>query len=184
MRRERAQAGLDRLLVADVGEHRSEDRHARAVGRRNSQARLRHQRQQPGGLQGDGLAAGVRARDQQDTRRRNHLDRDGNHVISRSAEASRSNHLRCTHPTHPPLLDQQRVARGLELERAIDRKRRLDGVDGFRIPRLRLHHVELGRGLDRSVDIGGPGAERVRERQQDPADLFRLLLFERRRCRC
>ena len=67
---ERAEARVDRLLVADVGEQRSEHRQPRALGRRNVQARLRHQRQQPRRLERDGLAAGVRPGDEQAGRRR------------------------------------------------------------------------------------------------------------------
>ena len=48
----------------------------RAVRRRDEQPGLRHQRQQPGGLQRHGLAAGVRSGDDQHARRRNQQDVD------------------------------------------------------------------------------------------------------------
>ena len=39
--------------------------------------------------------------------------------------------------------------------------------------------VELGRDVDRALEIVGPAAERVGQRQQDAADLLGLLLLER-----
>ncbi len=58
VRRKGREVLLDRLVVADVGEHRIEDRQLGALGR-DRNARLRHQRQQTNGLQRHGLAAGV-----------------------------------------------------------------------------------------------------------------------------
>ena len=55
---------LDRLVVADIGQHGIEHRQLRAVGRHGN-AGLRHQRQQPSGFQADGFAAGVWAGDDQ-----------------------------------------------------------------------------------------------------------------------
>ena len=43
----------------------------------------------------------------------------------------------------------------------------------------RLQHVELGGRLDRALQVGRARAERVGQRQQDPADFLGLLLFER-----
>ena len=56
---------LDGLFVADVGEHVVKDCQLRAMLRRHLQAGLRHQRKQTGGLERHGLAAGVRAGDDQ-----------------------------------------------------------------------------------------------------------------------
>ena len=53
---ERAQAGRDRLLVADIREDRLETRARRPGLGGDVQARLRHQRQEARGLQRDGLA--------------------------------------------------------------------------------------------------------------------------------
>ena len=64
VRRKRAQALLDRLVVADVRQHLLEQREL-GLRRRHRQPRLRHQRQQPHGLQRHRLAAGVGAADQQ-----------------------------------------------------------------------------------------------------------------------
>ena len=74
---------------------------------------------------------------------------------------------------------EQRVARRLQLERAVGRQRRLDAVDRLREARPRLQHVELGRRLDRPLQVGGARAERVGQRQQDAADLLGFLLLER-----
>ena len=67
-------------------------RDLRAAGGRNQQARLRHERQQAGGLERDGLATGVRAGDDQDADRRNQqdVDRDGSAARHRSAFGARS----------------------------------------------------------------------------------------------
>ena len=64
VRRKRRKILLDRLIIADVGQHRIKHRrfHPR---RRNRNPRLRHQRQQPRGLQPHGLAARVRPRNNQ-----------------------------------------------------------------------------------------------------------------------
>ena len=68
MRRERRQALLDALLVANIGEDLTEHWHARRLSGRDMQAGLSHQRQQAGGLQRNCLAAGVWAGDQQDAK--------------------------------------------------------------------------------------------------------------------
>ena len=156
VRRERAQARVDRLLVADVGEDRSEHRQPRSVGGRNPQAGLRHQREQPGGLERDGLAAGVRTGDEQaPSPAESILIVTGTGVL------------------------QQRMPRRLQLERAVGRQRRLDAVDRLREARARLQHVELGRRLDRPLQVGRARAERVGQRQQNPPDFFGFLLLER-----
>ena len=55
---------LDRLVVADIGEHRIEDRHFGAVGG-NRNSRLRHQGQQAQRFEGNCFSASVRAGDDQ-----------------------------------------------------------------------------------------------------------------------
>ena len=62
---EGGQALLDGLLVANIGEHLPKHRQLRPQIRRDLQARLRHQRQQPDRFQRDRLAARVRAGDNQ-----------------------------------------------------------------------------------------------------------------------
>ena len=152
---ERAEARINRLLVADVGEQRLKYRHARAIRGGNTQPRLSHQRQQPRGLERDSLAAGVRAGNQQDGRRRNHLDRD----------------------RHGPR--KQRMPRGQQLEVAVSRQHRFDAVDRLRKSCACLHDVELAGGLNRLRDVFGPAAKGVGQSQQDAQDLFVLLLLER-----
>ena len=64
VRRKCRQVLLDRLVVADVGQHRVKHRQFGAIGR-NRHSRLRHQRQQSHGFQRDSFAACVRAGDDQ-----------------------------------------------------------------------------------------------------------------------
>ena len=45
--------------------------------------------------------------------------------------------------------------------------------------RARLDHVELGRDVDRALQIVGTPAESIRELEEDPAHFLRLLLLER-----
>ena len=68
---------LDRLIVADVGEHGIEDRHLGAIGG-DGNAGLRHQREQTDGFQRDGFAAGVGAGDHELAAVAFELDGDGN----------------------------------------------------------------------------------------------------------
>jgi hypothetical protein len=79
--RERAQTGVDRLLVADVGEERAEDRQPRPFCRRHVKPRLRHDRQQSGCFQRNRLAARVGTGDQQAGGRRDDLDGDRNRAF-------------------------------------------------------------------------------------------------------
>ena len=74
---------------------------------------------------------------------------------------------------------EQRMPRRLQLERAVGRERRLDAVDRLGEARARLQHVELGRRVDRPLQVGGARAEGVGQREQDAADFLGLLLFER-----
>ncbi len=76
--REGAETGRDRLVVADVREDRPEHRQPRSLGHGNMQPGLGHQRQEPGGLEGHGLATGIRSGHDQrrDRRRQQEIDRD------------------------------------------------------------------------------------------------------------
>ena len=62
-RGERRAAGQDLLRVADLRADRAEDGHARGRTAEERQTRLRHQGEESGGLEHDGLAAGVRTGD-------------------------------------------------------------------------------------------------------------------------
>ncbi len=64
MRGKSAEVLLDRLVVADIGQDLFEERQFRR-GARHGQTGLGHQRDHPDGLQRYGLAAGVRAADQE-----------------------------------------------------------------------------------------------------------------------
>ena len=77
VRRKRGQRLLDRLLVADVGEHMVEHRQFALLARRNHQPARGHQRQQADGFQRDGFAAGVRAGNHQRVERCAQFQRDG-----------------------------------------------------------------------------------------------------------
>ena len=79
VRRERGQRLLDALLVADVGHDLVEHGHGAAVGTRDVQAALRHCREQADGLERDGLAAGIRAGDDERVKfaAERHVDRHG-----------------------------------------------------------------------------------------------------------
>ena len=63
VRREGGEALLDALLIADVGHDLLKDRETRAVGGGDMQTALRHDGEQADRLERDGLAAGVRAGD-------------------------------------------------------------------------------------------------------------------------
>ena len=126
VRREGAQARRDRLLVADVGKERLEDRHARACVDRNVQARLRHCGEQARGLEGDRLAAGVRAGDEEDARRwsQEDVDRDGIRELGSPGFGSGSGVVESESASRifEPLGNaphQQRMPGAAQLERAV-----------------------------------------------------------------
>ena len=64
VRGKRAEAFLNRLVIADVGQHLVEQREL-GFGGGHRQPGVRHQREQADGLQCDRLAAGIRAADEQ-----------------------------------------------------------------------------------------------------------------------
>ena len=169
VRRERAEAGGDRLLVADVGKERSEHRQPRSLVGRDVQARLRHRCEQPRRLERHGLAAGVGPGDDEHAHRRREQDVDGTGSYRQSRPSSERSFT----------AHQQRVPRAFELEGAVGRDHRLDAADRQREARARLDHIELGGDVDRAAQIVRPAAERVGQRQQDAADLLGLLLLER-----
>ncbi len=89
VRRERTQAGGNRLVVANVGEHGSERRERAAVVDGNEQSGLRHHGEQAEGLQGDGLPAGVRARDHERPRGRGNDEVRGDGLCRRCVRRAR-----------------------------------------------------------------------------------------------
>ena len=71
------------------------------------------------------------------------------------------------------------MPRGLQLEGAVARQRRLDAVDRARVTGARLQHVELGGGSDCLLHVRRAGAERVGQGEQDAEHLLGLLLLDR-----
>ena len=135
---------------------------ARAVGRGNAQARLRHQRQQPGGLQRDGLAAGVRPGD-------------------RAAPSPAAIDLD-RHRHRAALSSGCRAA--CSSKRAVGRQRRLDRR---RSTRRTARACSTSSSVAASiVRCRSPraAAERVGQRQQDAPDFLALPAPRARRCRC
>ena len=118
VRGKRAQARFDRLFVANIGKHAAKDRQLRHRCR-HVQAGLRHQGEQPRRLERDGLAAGVGTGDEQHAIRRVDHHVDGHCAV------------------------KHRVASRLQLQRRINRERRLDAVDLRAVARLRLKDVQF-----------------------------------------
>ena len=79
---ERRERLLDALLIADVGVDAVERLECRAARGGDGQAGLRHQREKPDGLEGDGLPAGVRPRDDERAERFADLQRHGDGVVA------------------------------------------------------------------------------------------------------
>jgi hypothetical protein len=99
VRRERRERLLDRLLVADVGEHPAHHAHVAPPLRRQLQPARGHEREEADGPQRHGLATRVRAR--HDERRR----------VGAQAHVDR-------HDAVGDLFDEQRVPRLDEVDRA------------------------------------------------------------------
>ena len=116
------EAHLDRLLVADVGEHLVEDRQRRGRGGR-AQPGLVEQRREAERLQGDRLAAGVRpAEDERSQRAEVEVDRNrGRGVEQRMARAEQP-HLVADLDRRAAPAPGERAAS----EREVDRRGRLD----------------------------------------------------------
>ena len=173
--REGGQAVGDGLVVADVREHRPEDAHSRAPGGRHVQAGLGHQDQQPGRLQGDGLAAGVRPRHDEGAGRRSDGDVDGHRA--RGLRLARGGVAPVRGP-RPHRRDEQGMARRRQLDARVGRERRLHAVDESREPGAGLDDVELGGGRDGAAQVQPAAPQPVRQGQQDAPDLVGLVLLE------
>ena len=149
--RERRQRLGDRLLVADVGEDVAEHRQPRAGRGRQVQAGLVHQREQPERAQRHGLAAGVRAGDDEGREAVTESDVDGHDVPG-----------------------QTRVARGQEDDLRARRRLRagrahLAGELGLGRPQ-----VEAGQRAKRLAERPGIRADQRRQLIEDPFDLLPL----------
>jgi len=66
-----------------------------------------------------------------------------------------------------------------KLEGPIHRNRRLDASDRQREACTGLYDVQLGGNLDRAAKIVRPGAKLIGQREQNPPNFLRFLLFER-----
>ena len=77
---EGAEALLNALLVPDVGEHFVKNRQLRALPRGNVKAGLTHEGEKAYGLEGNGLASGVGAGDNQQIEVLSQPKVDGNHL--------------------------------------------------------------------------------------------------------
>ena len=157
------EARRDRLLVADVGKQRFEDGQLRTWRRWDVQPRLRHRDQEAGGLQRHRFSTGVRSRDDQHTGRRAHVNVHRDRLFDVAAD----------------FRHQQRMTRGHQIERAVCGNHRFHSADHDREPRPRLDDVELGRDLDRPLELFRPAAERVGQLEQDAAHFLGFLLLER-----
>jgi hypothetical protein len=71
------------------------------------------------------------------------------------------------------------MPRRQQLEGAVGRQPGLDAVDQRREAGPRLKDVQLGGRLDGALQIEAAMAQRIAQRQEDPPDLFDLLLLER-----
>ena len=152
MRGEGAQALLDALLVADVGEDVLIDRQLGAILGGNVHARLRHQAEQPHRLERDRLAASVRT------------GNDDHPRLAVEPEVERND-----------LAGQQRVARLAQSQRPVvgDPWNACAGQAG--IARLGQMQVNLRKQLDGQRQIRRVGGDQLGKLAQDALDLMALL---------
>ena len=124
MRGEGGKRLLDGLLVADVRKHAFECRKLRPLLRGNEHAAHRHQCKESDGFERHGLAAGVRARDNQRAEGFAKPDVDGNHAVfgdqrmpsANDAHTARLVELR----SHRALISRHDRARKDDVQRAHD----------------------------------------------------------------
>ena len=76
-------------------------------------------------------------------------------------------------------LHQQGMARALQLERAVLRDDRFDPADHDRKSSACLDHVEFRRDVDGLLQVVRPGAEAIRQFEQDAPHFLEFLFFER-----
>ena len=195
VRRKGAQAGFDGLFVADVREHRAEHRQSRSLRRRHAKAGLRHDREQPRGLERHGLAAGVGPGNQQHSRWRQQSDC---HRHRSGLVATASRRRRCTPrcgaagssaPMPPVKIDcTDRISRGW---RAASSSNEPSVVSFGSTPSTSSEKRARACSTSRSVAAptvrctsSGRSAKRIGQGQQDAVDFLDLLLLQARRCRC
>ena len=180
--RERAQVRGDRLLVADVGEHRLEHRHAPSPASAGMCSPLcAISASSAAGLERHGLAAGVRAGDDQHARRRDQQHVDGDRLaVARRRGVPSSSSVRASDRR-----DQQRMPCAAQLEPAVGRRApaRWPGT-GPAKRALAWMTSSVGGRVERPPHVERAGPERVGQRQQDAMDFRGFLLLAARPPRC
>ena len=160
MRAERGQRAFDALFVADVREHRAEQRKPRAFGGRNGKPRLVEQAEQGERLERDGLSTRVRPGDDEDALafQKTNVNRDGVAAQERM----------------PRLKQQRRLSVAVEREHAAVLHAPAGGGKG----RVKQRH-RRERGTERgnqSAQVGGQFGEDFADRRLKPECLLRQLV--------
>ena len=86
--------------------------------------------------------------------------------------------------TGTALAGQQRMPRRRQLEAAVRRQRRFDAVDSIENRARGLQHVELGRGVDRPLQVAGAARGTRRSAPAGSGAPPRPPAARARRCRC
>ena len=152
MCREGGERLLDGLLIADVRQHTLEHGDRTAVVSRNVQAAFRHQGQKAQCFQRDGLAAGIRAGDDEGVKIRSQTHSDG----------------------HDRFLVDQRVARAHQLDGRILADFRRHAVDAQGVLCLGKDHIQRDEHLIAVADALTEGRSLCGKLSQDPLDLLFL----------
>ena len=175
------EAHLDRLLVADVGEHLVEDRQRR-LRRRRAQARLVEQRGEAERLQRDRLAAGVRPADHERPQRAEvEVDRHGRRRVEQRMPRAEQPHLvRDLHRRAAPApRDDPAGERDVDRARSLDERARASARARRRAPRARAGSARPPRARRRR-----PREAVVQLDDLERLDEERLARAPRRRGRC
>ena len=159
VRRKRAEVFLNRLVIADIGQHLFEDREF-GFRRRHRQRGLRHQAEQPHGLERHRFAAGVGAADEQRAALALEIERDRNGLALAPPEHVFEQRM-------ARLAQQQPLAEARDGAIEFDRKARL-GEDQIQ---LRHHDQRLADGI-------GVAAQAVRHLEQDAMHFSRFLFAQ------
>ena len=157
VRGKRAEVFLDRLVIANIGQHLLENREF-GRGCWYRQCRLRHQAEQTDRLERYRLAAGIGAADEQRAPIAGQFQADGHHGFMAAAQH----------------VIEQRVARVLQRQavaEAGDDTPEIQGEPGFGEDQFQFRHSDQGLTYGFAVS-----PQAVRHLQQDAMDLARLIL--------
>ena len=191
VRREGRKILLDRLVVANIGKHRIENRQLGSI-RGNGYAGLRHQGQQSHSFQGYGFAASVWASNHQFQTFRFHLDADGDDVAAFRLEVSLEQrvprvvkdetrsvpYLRGRSPGRfGPLIRRAKALLHPLHTRAFSRELHRHTAVIFREARLGKLQFEVSQSLDRQQDLVCMLADAAGHLQQDAMD-FGLFIIQ------